>query len=507
MANAEQFTAMALESGSAADVSFIANAMQRYGRSRVNPNVPDVNTDWYKEILRPGAIQNHSLDVSGGTENSSYSVGINYFSQDGILEMKNEFERLNLRSKLDFKATDWLTVGGNYIISNATKFNDESSAWNQAYFAVPILPIYDDLNTAAWPTNYSSAQSIGYRGGQNPFPALDFNNNREKIRKTLANFYLQTELIPEKISFKSTYNYSVADLNYRRVELPFYITDGFQRPISSVTKRTENFSNHIWDNVLTYKDNFGNHNLTVMAGSSYRDDQWEMLTARGEEILSIQQEKAWYISQASTINTGSVRDDGSRQYGLSYFGRVAYNFNEKYLVYGTFRADGSSKYQEKWGYFPTVGLGWVITEENFMKEIKYLDYLKLRASWGQLGNSNVPASDGANTTRVVDTAINDVLVSGTIASSTFSSLKWELTEETNIGLTTRLFNNKLSIDADYYIRDTKEAVIPVEFPLVGGGVNKSVGSIRNSGFELSLNWRNKINDDFSYSVGGNIATL
>ena len=141
MANAEQFTTMAMESGSAADASFILNAMQRYGRSRVNPNVPDVNTDWYNEILRPGQIQNHSLSLSGGSENATYSLGANYFSQEGILDMKNDYQRFNLRSKVDFQATDWLTIGGNMIFSNANKYSEEGGAWSQAYFAVPILPV------------------------------------------------------------------------------------------------------------------------------------------------------------------------------------------------------------------------------------------------------------------------------------------------------------------------------------------------------------------------------
>jgi len=158
MANAEQFATMANESGSTADASFILNAMQRYGRSRINPNVPDVNTDWYKEILRPATIQNHSVNVSGGNQKASYSIGANYFAQEGILKMKNEYERFNLRNKIDFKATNWLTIGGNMIFSNATKFDDESGAWNQAYFAVPVLPILDDQNTTAWPKHYANAQ-------------------------------------------------------------------------------------------------------------------------------------------------------------------------------------------------------------------------------------------------------------------------------------------------------------------------------------------------------------
>jgi hypothetical protein len=207
MANAEQFTTMALESGSAPDAEFILNAMQRYGRSRVNPNVPDVNTDWYNEILRPAQIQNHSLGLAGGSENATYSLGVNYFSQEGILDMKNEYQRFNLRSKVDFQATDWLAIGGNMILSDANRFGEESGAWSQAYFAVPILPIYDELNTAAWPTNYANAQDIGYRSGQNPFPTLVFNENRLKIMKMMANFYAKIDFT-DHLSFKTSYNHA-----------------------------------------------------------------------------------------------------------------------------------------------------------------------------------------------------------------------------------------------------------------------------------------------------------
>jgi TonB-linked SusC/RagA family outer membrane protein len=192
---------------------------------------------------------------------------------------------------------------------------------------------------------------------------------------------------------------------------------------------------------------------------------------------------------------------------MSYFGRVSYNFNEKYLVYATYRADGSNKYQQTWGYFPTVGAAWVITQEEFLKNNKTLPYLKIRASWGQLGNDRIQASDGAYTTNVYNTTFGGVVYSGTVVSSTYSSLKWELTEETNFGFTAKMVDNKLSIDFDYYNRDTKNAAIPVNIPSVGGSVLKPVGTIRNSGLELALDWTNRVNEDFSYSVGANFSTL
>ncbi len=220
-----------------------------------------------------------------------------------------------------------------------------------------------------------------------------------------------------------------------------------------------------------------------------------------------EQEESWYISQSEEKPEGGVGDDGLREYGLSYFGRLSYNYNDKYLLYATMRADGSSKYQEKWGYFPTIGAGWVISEEDFMKDNNFIDFLKVRASWGQLGNDKIQASDGAITTSVVNTAINGVLVAGTITKNTFSSLKWEVTEETNVGLTSRILNNRLSIDADYYIRDTKNAAIYVTIPGTGESILKNVGVIRNSGFEVALNWTENISDDFLYNIGVNFSTL
>ncbi len=511
MANAEQFTTMTTESGSVPDIEKIERAMQRYGRSRINPNVPDVNTDWYDEIMRVAPIQNHSISVSGGGEDASYSIGTSYFGQEGILDMKNEYERFNLRSKIDYKASDWLTIGGNMIFSNALKYGQSADAWSLAYWAVPILPIYDEANTAAWPINYASAQHLGYRSGQNPMPSLEFNNNRLKIRKMLANFYAQFHLIPNKLDFKTTYNHSFTTLDERNVQLPYYFSDGFQRENSGITKKAETYSNQIWDNVLTYTDQFDVHSLTVMGGVSFRDEAWDMLTARGLNF-PYENEESWYLDQADEIvvvdgdNNRLVRDDGSRQYGMSYFGRVSYNYDDRYLVYGTMRADGSSKYQEKWGYFPTVGAGWVISEEDFLN-VPAVDFLKLRASWGELGNDKIRASDGARTTALVTAAINDQPVAGTTTSSTFSYLEWEVTEEFNVGITSRLFDSRLSVELDYYLRDTKNAAINVSIPSVGGNVLRNVGIIRNQGFEMALNWSNQVSPDFSYSVGANISTL
>ena len=506
MANAEQFATMANESGSVPEANNILNAMQRYGRSRINPNVPDVNTDWYNEILRPAAIQNHSLGVSGGSEKASYSVGGNYFFQDGILDMKNDYERFNLRSKVDFKASDFFTIGGNVIFSNAQKYLQDGSAWHTAYYAPPIMPVYDELNVDAWPKNYSSAQHLGYRDGKNPFPAMDLTDHRHKIRKMLGNFYVELNLIPEKLTFKSTYNHAFTSIEQRNVTMPYFVSANFQRPDARLSKTSSVYSDQIWDNILTYNDRIGHHRFTAMVGHSYRDEAGNWLGAAGINF-PIDREQAWYIDQAETVPVDGVFDGGSRQYGISYFSRISYNYKDKYLLYGTMRADGSSKYQQKWGYFPTIGAGWVVSGEDFFQGVGGINFLKLRASWGQLGNDKIQASDGASTTSTINTAIDGRLVTGTITTSTFSSLKWELTEETNVGISARLLDSRLSVETDYYIRDTKNAAIYVNIPSIGGSVLRNVGVIRNSGFELVLGWSDNLPGDFRYNISANISTL
>ena len=508
LANTEQFATMARESGSAPDAQFIANAIQRYGRSRINPNVPAVNTDWYKEILRDGLIQNHSISASGGGESVIYAVGANYLAQDGILDMKNDYERFNIRSKVDIDLTDRLKMGVNSIFSNATKHAPENGAWFRAYFAVPTMPVIDETNTEAGPIRFSNAQLLGYRGTQNPFQDMEYNQNRIKIRKLLTSAFLQYEIIEDKLEIKTTYSHDYSSLEERNVNLPYTLGNNFERR-SSIRRANNNFSNQYWDNVLTYDDNFGEHELTLMAGTSFRDEASNTFSATGFDITGIGLETSWFLNFADPESfSNNVNEIGRRFYGLSYFGRVAYSFKDRYLLYGTYRADGSSKFTlDPWGYFPSVGLGWVVSEEEFLVNNDVVDFFKLRASWGKLGNDNVAASDGSNTINVVTAPIGDQPRTGLTSTSVFSNNTWEVVEEMNFGLNLEAFNRRLSIDADYYIRDTHDAILPVFIPIVNRSVNRNSGVIRNEGLEIVANWNQQVSEDFSFRIGANFSTL
>ncbi|MEO1011092.1 MAG: TonB-dependent receptor [Bacteroidota bacterium] len=515
LSNAEQFATIARESGSAAEAQAIENAIQRYGRSRINPNIPDVNTDWYDLILRHAEIQNHSIGVTGGGEGITYSFGLSNFKQEGVLRMKNDFERFNIRAKLNAKLSDRLDLGVSTLLSNATRFRPEDAAFASAYSAVPTMPVLDPSKTDAFPRPYANAQDLGYRGPQNPFPLMENTENRDRIRNTLMAFDLSYKIIPEKLTLKTAYYHNLETTETRELQFPYFFGNGSAfRENARLIKRNETFSEQTWDNTLTYNDSFGNHNLTVLGGTSFRDLSYEQLEARGLNFPNGPGigEEAYFLDLAQTIvdvegNTRVTGDDGRREFFLSYFSRVAYNYDNKYLLYGTFRADGTSKYQEKWGYFPAFGAGWVISEESFMQNNGIFDFLKLRGSWGALGNANVASSEGAITSSEVLAAFGDRPFSGIVTSSDFTALRWERTEETNVGLTARLFNNQLTIESDYYIRDTKDAVIPVSRLLVAGVLRQNVGEIRNSGFELALNWNKQVSPDFSYTIGANLATL
>lgn len=396
MANTQKFVGYINETGSAPDIAFVQNAMQRFGRSRLDPSLPDVNTDWYAEIMEPATIQNHTLSFNGGSERTRYSIGGSYFDQQGLMKQtRNSYQRMNFRVKLDTDLKDWISVGGNLNISMAEQFNGDNGAWFRSYFAVPIIPVYDEQNTDAEPYQFSNAQQIGYRGNQNPFYSLLYSDNRNKSAKILGNFYAEIEVIPNNLTFKTSYNYNLETITGRNVG--FAYNDGVTERQSSLSRNTFNRNDQIWDNFLTYQNNFDRHNLTVVLGQSYRSESNEVLFARGENINpdpDRDEEQFWYLNNATDFDLNGIGDGGQRLFFQSYFSRVAYNYDDRYLLYGTFRRDGNNKFQNKWGNFATIGAGWVVSEESFFN-LEAINFLKLRGSWGQLGNDGINPSVGA----------------------------------------------------------------------------------------------------------------
>ena len=512
MANTEQFATMAFESGSAADIQFIENAIARFGRSRVNPNLPDVNTDWYDEVLREATITSHSIGVTGGSERTTYVLNTSYFAQDGILDMKNEYERFNIQGNFNVDVSDRFRIGVNSIFSNATRFAPENGAWFQAYFAVPTLPVFDFTNEQATTTPYSDATFLGYRSAQNPRPVMEYINNRIRARKILTSIFAEYDIIPEKLVFKTSYFHDFSVISERRVELPYFISNNSNRLQSETAiRRAENiFSNQIWDNTLTYSDTFGKHNVKVLAGTSFRDEAVNNFNARGEDVTGINFESSWFLDfadQASFVD--NVEGNGDRLYSFSYFNRFEYSYDDKYLLNVTLRAEGDGRFpREIWKTTPQFGAGWIISNENFMQDNDIVDFLKLRGSWGKLANGALGGSAGQRTVNADGIiAIGNNPVSIITVTNNFTDLVREVLTETNVGVTARMFNNNLSLEADYYIRDTDKLVLPVPQPIVGNNLLENVGAMRNQGLEVALNWSQMVSDDLGFNIGGNFATL
>jgi TonB-linked SusC/RagA family outer membrane protein len=470
------------------------------------------STDWYRELVRPALMQSHSLDVSGATETTNYSVGLNYFLQNGIMDVDNDYERYNLRGRFEQKATGWLKIGATAILSNYSKQMANESAWEQAYVNPPLYPAYNEANTDAYPLAFDSPQRYGYSNSYgNPVAAATYRNNREKGKKLIYSLFAEFTILEDRLTFKTSYNQDYTSLQRKEYQPEHFVGGSQGTKSSTLTETFEHRSMQILDNVLTYTDRRGAHSYTLLLGQSTRMERMNSLWGSAVDVPGID-------DQSIYLKTGSYRnrntdDDGYAYNGLSAFLRGTYNYGDKYLLSVTFRADASSKYQDKWGYFPSVGLGWVLSEEGFMKGRKAVDYLKVRASWGMLGNDNIPANSAVTLgQRGVSTSavFNDVLVDGAGAQTVLQNyLKWETVSEFNVGADAAFLNNRLTAEADFYYRVTNNVVFYAPIAS-GGGVAELLannGKVLNMGVELTLGWDDKISDRLSYHVGLNATTI
>ncbi|MGI6074004.1 MAG: SusC/RagA family TonB-linked outer membrane protein [Fermentimonas sp.] len=509
MANSEQYATMQLEKGSETDKAILMNSINRYGGDKTNI-IPGASTSWYDELLRTAHMQNHSLDITGGTDKVTYSLGVNYLSQEGIMDAVNDYERYNIRVKSDYSMYDWMKVGANFVYSSSTKRDPNNSAWSAAFVTPPIIPAYDEDNTNAFPEKLASPAQVGYSTYfGNPLARAHYHDAKSKVNQFLPSFYTEIYILPQnRLTLRSAFSQDISFINGRTYTPEYYVGGDQQVPKSILNKYNDFYKNWIIDNTLTYTDSFGAHNLTAMLGHSSRSETFRNLWGEATGVPG-DYEEYLYLSQGNA--DGRKTGDGGHTYrGLSYFGRVMYNYGGKYYLSATMRADGSSKYQEKWGYFPSVGASWNISEEDFMKDQNVIDFMKLRASWGKLGNDKVQASDGfASVTQNMGTS--GVFGNGIIPGYTnliyFSWLRWEVVNETNVGFEAMMLRNRLRLEADYYHRITENAVISAPLPMGAGNLLGNYGRILNSGVELSLNWQDQISDDFSYYVGGNLTTI
>ena len=507
MCNSHEYATMLMEANPDAYRHMFEKSIAEFGGDMETLTF-NADTNWYDEMLRTAVITNHSLNISGGSNNAIYSVGMSYLSQDGIMDVENYYRRMNFRASLDFDATSWLKVGFNGVFSNSQQQLPNNAAWQKAFNTPSILPVYDERRgDDVFPTKYADPFQVGLNNNfYNPVAFADYYDSRNDNYQVLSNFYAQLNIIPDRLNIRTSYSYDYSAIRGNTFLPTYYVGQNQQRNTTQLTKTDTNYNKWIWDNTATYNQRWDAHSFTGMLGVSMRQERYNMLSGTATNVPEGADE--WKYLVLGNKEGSTVTDDGWRYRGLSYFTRLNYSFDDRYMLMFTFRADGSSKYNDKWGYFPSVGAAWTITNEEFMADQKTFDYLKLRASWGKLGNDKIAASAGFANVNVVQAVFgtNNPL-DGYKNTSNFSWLGWEVVNETNVGLSLATLRNRLSADIDWYYRMTENAVISPMIPMTTNTIAGNFGEVLNSGIDLSLNWNDKINKDFSYNIGFNLGWL
>ena len=460
-------------------------------------NKPD--NDWQDIMFRPALMQNYNLSVKGGGKYSTYYTGLGYFNQDGIVKGTN-YQRYNIQSKNDYKRGIF-SAGTNLIIS----FSHDKPLHQELrggmigtiLQSVPTLEKYDDTREGGYGGTYGDVVNIPH-----PLAIIDDNimDRYNENVKIFANLYAQIELF-KGLKYKLNLT---PDFSFERYKnyLNKYDFGLATNSITQLTERQRRRRNILVENLLTFDRTFGEHKISALAGYTYQDSRFRHIQAYGEGLPQGLEE-----IDAATTNR-SNEGNSWRSVLTSILGRVFYSYQNKYLFTATIRRDGSSKFgkNNRYGYFPSFSLGWNVAEEKFMENVHWLDQLKLRGGYGVLGNQEI---DNYQYSSTITTGINYPDGNGGLLQGAFPKnfanpdIKWEETAMTNVGIDFMAFNNRLSLTADYYVKNTKDILLTDPIPFSSGGANdpiRNAGKIRNNGFEFNLGWMDQPNPDISYGI-------
>lgn len=499
-----------------------------YFTNDVINNLP-VNTNWMDQMFQKNVpTQNYVLGVQGGGAGSAYSLSLGYTNQGGIVggSAISNYERYTLRINSEHslyqnvvKLGEHLTF--NYLNTHGIGVGGQyNNSLRAAFQATPFLPMYDSTG------DFYAGDNVGWYPGHpdrawdnaqaNPYAVMYYNNqNRNSSQGLFGDVYLQIEPIKGlryRTSLGLNYN-----SNQSRGYTPVYHLSIFSFNDTSKVNQSMGMSKTIqFDNLLSYDFNVaGGHSFSLMAGSSALKTDGSGISGYNWDLRVPDLQHA-YLSVAQNVNRGAPYmgvSGGPFQSALvSYFGRLQYNFREKYLLSLTFRADGSSNFapEHRWGHFPSVSAGWVTTREGFMSDVHGLDFFKLRASWGRVGNQNVAAYQYLSPISFTNAAYIFGPAEGASTQGAYPNrlanpnVKWETSEQVNIGFDATLIK-RLNVTFDYYVKKTKDWLItaPIlatagaDAPLINGG------DVKNTGVELALSYHNTIGRSLNYSIGVN----
>ncbi len=465
------------------------------------------STNWYDAVLRKSFEMDHNISVSGGGDNNTYFLSASYLDDDGIVKT-NGYKRFTLRANNEVQLTKKLKFSEQLSLTRSVENPiDAVSIFSNVYRAAPLVIPQDDNglygNTSAW-------GNVG-----NPLLQLNKINNFTSTNRVQGNVALDYDIIPE-LRFHTAFNVD-GNWDNQRNYLTQFAADGstfttgggnqYQNN-SSLFIQQDNLYNFNWDNTLTYDKRFDKHHVTGLVGYTSEKNRFSFINATRLNVPNNSDQ--WYLDLGDPSLATSISNNGDKYTRQSVLARVNYDYAGKYLITGSFRRDGSSKFAQKWGNFYTVGGGWVISEEDFMKDQKIFNYLKLRASYGQLGNDNIASSLYIVTgTPNLPYYFNGQLVEGNaIQQIKDPNLKWETTNQLDIGFEYAFLNNRLTGEADYYKKKVNDALINVSIPAILGSSSltytTNAASFQNQGFEFALKWADKIGTKFSYYASANI---
>ena len=502
-----------------------------------------LNTDWQDAVLQTAVIQSYNVSVSGGGEKSSNRISFGYFDQEGII-IGSGYERYTVRLNSDYNVTDKLKIG---VRLNTSFTNNNRVSSNNAYGGVlenasyshPTTPIYTDQNglfsmNTVGGIDPNGNTFYGWNGQTfisrfaegNIYPAgvsnvlyatKDYSHSQQKSQSTLMSAFVDWELIPG-LNLKSTFNYTFNNgFNTSGNDIAPYEMD--QRGVYSVTSKYNEtwlkFNQLNWINTISYKKSLGNHNFDLIAGIDALKSHYQGVYINTVNVPDDQQ-----VIDASDPDR-AVYGHPTDESLLSYFGRISYNYAEKYLLSVVVRRDGSSKFgpNNQWATFPSVSIGWRLSEEAFMESADWLNELKFRASYGEVGNQNIPNFKYLNTfssdygwNGYDYTLGNDKRIVNAIRADNVGvpDIHWEKSIMKDIGLDVQLFDHRVSLTLGYYIKTLDDLLgefpVPQYTGVPGGSILKNGFTMENKGFEIALGYNESIGD-FNFSINGNFSTL
>ncbi|PZR24050.1 MAG: TonB-dependent receptor [Flavobacterium psychrophilum] len=459
------------------------------------------NTNWQDEVFRTGFSTSHQASVSGKSNGTSYYLSAGVVDQEGAVRSA-EMNRKTFKINLTQQVNEWLKVGTNmtYVDYKDVDVTD-NTAVNSGGVILGVLNT--PQNIGIYNPN-GTFTSNPFQDWENPISSTDAAQRGYRNQRIMGNIYAELEFI-KNLKFRSSVgiDHSTGQSDYFLD--PFKTSYG--RAMKGIGRYSTNVNNYyIFDNTLSYKFDIGKHNFDALAGAVYQKYLWENSSLERRNFAS---------GEITTPNAGAEliagTADKSEQINESFISRINYSYDDKYLLTANFRADGSSKFgpSNKWGYFPSFSVGWRLSNENFLKNAESINELKLRVGWGLVGNDGI--QNYAWFSRVASGGnypIGGVAQPGTYpASMQNSELKWEATEQTNIGIDLALFKNRVRFSADVYKKVSNDLLLPFQLPTSSGFdyVNLNAGEVQNTGVELQLGTTNIDAKDFKWTTDLNIS--